>query len=478
MRGKQPGSEGGPEANGRAAEAFEEAGDRFRTMVNALPDIVILKDGEGRWLEANRTALNCFDNCCGPENERNELFPACGDSDEEAWRTGKTVHCEQVVRKPDGTVLFFRVSKIPLFYPDGRRKGLVVVGRDVTECKRSAGESQLVAKVFDNLTEGVIITDEKGTILSVNPAFTAVTGYSAEEAKGKNPRILKSGRQDAAFYQNMWASLQKTGQWRGEIWNRRKNGDIYPEWLTINSITDQSGNITHYIGVFNDITERKQLERDAILAGRVQKRSLPPDITDERITVKTVYRPAYYLSGDAYEFRWSQNGDTLSGCVIDVMGHGLAPALQNSVLKVLFCEAVDLHLPTDRALAWLNRKAIAYFAEDSYAAMICFEIDLKRRTLACAAGGINYFLASSSQGQTLVKVPGTFVGMFRDAAYEKYVLPYQPGDCFYFLSDGLLDLLPRRNVRTGTDFEATVCMLQKLSEKANDDATAVCIKLG
>jgi diguanylate cyclase (GGDEF)-like protein/PAS domain S-box-containing protein len=91
----------------------------------------------------------------------------------------------------------------------------------------------------------------------VNQAFTDITGYSAEEATGQNPRILKSGRQDEAFYQNLWISLKETGKWEGEVWNRRKGGDVYPEWSSIASVKDTNGEVTHYISSFTDITEKK-----------------------------------------------------------------------------------------------------------------------------------------------------------------------------------------------------------------------------
>ncbi|WP_336899211.1 EAL domain-containing protein [Rhodoferax sp.] len=124
---------------------------------------------------------------------------------------------------------------------------------------------KLAASVFSTASEGITITDTRGIILDVNAAFTQVTGYSPEEVIGKNPRTLQSGRHDAQFYATMWQSIKGTGQWQGEIWNRRKNGDIYPEWLTITAATDQNDTtqkITHYVATFSDITQRKKNEAD------------------------------------------------------------------------------------------------------------------------------------------------------------------------------------------------------------------------
>lgn len=136
----------------------------------------------------------------------------------------------------------------------------VSVFTDISELKRMETQLHLVSKVIENTMEGVMIADIHGSIQLVNPAFTVITGYGPDEVLGKNPRILNSGRHDAEFFVNMWASIHETGQWQGEIWNRRKDGEIYPEWLHISAIRDENGKITHYAAVFSDISERKRYE--------------------------------------------------------------------------------------------------------------------------------------------------------------------------------------------------------------------------
>jgi diguanylate cyclase (GGDEF)-like protein/PAS domain S-box-containing protein len=118
--------------------------------------------------------------------------------------------------------------------------------------------SRLMAKVFENAAEGVVITTPDGTILTVNRAFSEVTGYTAEEAVGRTPHILHSGRQDRDFYANMWRKLLADGDWQGEIWNRRKNGDVYLEWLSIACVRNEHGQTTHYVAIFSDITTEKE----------------------------------------------------------------------------------------------------------------------------------------------------------------------------------------------------------------------------
>ena len=121
---------------------------------------------------------------------------------------------------------------------------------------------ELSNRVFTNVLEGIVITDKNCFILSVNPAFAEISGYSAEEAVGKKSNILRSGRHDDAFYAAMWESIGRTGAWQGEIWNRRKNGEVYPEWLMITAVKDETGLVTHYVGTFTDITARKKAEEE------------------------------------------------------------------------------------------------------------------------------------------------------------------------------------------------------------------------
>lgn len=121
---------------------------------------------------------------------------------------------------------------------------------------------QLSASVIAHTDECIIITDATGNIVDVNPAFAKVTGYTREEVLGKNPRLMQSGRHDQEFYAAMWQSIKDSGKWSGEVWNRRKNGEIYPEWLNITTVTGEDGQISHYVGSCIDITERKRSEAD------------------------------------------------------------------------------------------------------------------------------------------------------------------------------------------------------------------------
>ena len=254
---------------GQLEKRLSETAGHLQTLINALPDIVCFKDGEGRWLEANEYDLKLFelehvDYKGKTDSELAEfqdfyrgVFLGCEASDEQAWQSGGMSRGEEIIPRPDGSELIFDIIKIPLFYEDGRRKGLVVFGRDITSTVQANQRQRLAARVFETTREAIMVTDTQANILAVNPAFVRMTGFSEVEVLGKNSRILSSGRQGRSFYRSMWKTLQTTGQWAGEIWNRRKNGEVFPIWQTISAIADAEGKYTNYISVATDLTEIK-----------------------------------------------------------------------------------------------------------------------------------------------------------------------------------------------------------------------------
>jgi len=141
----------------------------------------------------------------------------------------------------------------------GKGRFIVCVINDITFSKAAEAELRIAATAFES-QQGTTVADAHGVILRVNQAFTRITGYSAAEVVGKNPRVLQSGRHDAAFYQAMWSSIATTGAWQGEIWNRRKDGEVYPEWLSISAVKDATGKVVNYVATFSDISARKSAE--------------------------------------------------------------------------------------------------------------------------------------------------------------------------------------------------------------------------
>lgn len=162
---------------------------------------------------------------------------------------------------PDGALIWLKTSKLPLRNASGEIVGVLGLYEDITAARQAEESLRLAASVFEHAREGIMVTNLQGVILTVNPAFTRLTGYSAEEAVGKTPALLSSRRYTKAFYQDMWQSLLRDGHWQGEIWNRRKDGELFAEMLSIGSIADESGEVTRFVALFSDITQKKQEER-------------------------------------------------------------------------------------------------------------------------------------------------------------------------------------------------------------------------
>ena len=224
-----------------------------------------LRTGAACWSDQQFRCLGYEPATCPPtyENFLNAVHPA----DVEAVRNAMSAALAgpsdgyDIVHRvvwPDGSERFVRDRAAVMRAGDGRALSMIGTTLDVTEQVRAEARLRQAASVFSSTEEGVVITDPGGVIIDVNPAFTEITGYSRAEAIGKNPRILRSDRQDAAFYAALWQSLNATGRWQGEIWNRRKSGEIYPEWLTINAVRDEDAQLVNYVAVFSDISGIKQ----------------------------------------------------------------------------------------------------------------------------------------------------------------------------------------------------------------------------
>ncbi|MCD4752913.1 MAG: PAS domain S-box protein [Anaerolineaceae bacterium] len=386
-----------------AEEALKESEEQLQTLINAMPDFVCFKDGDGRWLKVNDAGTRIFQldgiDCRGKKDselaERNSqlqgAFLTCQKSDAEAWDKGALIHKEETISNPDGLDRIYDVTKVPVFYPSGGRKGLIVLGHDITErvqaeealreseqrmrimfeeaplgialsdsltgqfyevnqryadiagrsikemitidwmsithpddtqedldnmaqlsagkiskfnmdkrfiqpdgsavwfnmtvvpikvgddnhpcvlsmiedmTERKKAEEQLKLQslALDSASNAIVITDIEGTIEWANPAFTTLTGYSFEESYGKKPGdLVKSGLHDKSFYQSLWDTILAGKVWRSEMINKRKDGKLYNEEMTIAPLLSEEGEITNFVAIKQDITERLQAQEN------------------------------------------------------------------------------------------------------------------------------------------------------------------------------------------------------------------------
>jgi diguanylate cyclase (GGDEF)-like protein/PAS domain S-box-containing protein len=191
--------------------------------------------------------------------------------------------------RKDGSIYWESASISPLRDDRGQITHFIAVKEDVTAQKRAEDQLRMNATVFDTTQEGIMVTDADNIIKTVNPSFTRITGYSPDEVIGQSPSILSSGRHDESFYEELWDSVLHKRYWSGEIWNRRKDGSVYPEWLSIASILDDQGIAKEYVAVFSDISKHKENEEQILYQANydaltgLPNRSLFSDRLDQSI---------------------------------------------------------------------------------------------------------------------------------------------------------------------------------------------------
>ncbi len=250
-----------------ARTALEATHNRYFSLYEFAPVGYLTLTTEGIICEANLTAATLLD------VERNNLLnrhfsSLIAPEDSDFWYLlvknalqdeGEQKNFELMLKRGDN---YFpaRLDCLPIMTED-QTTTLRITLTDISESKH-AEEALRIAAVAFEAQEGIMITNADKVILRVNRAFTDITGYSAEELVGQTPLIFKSGRQKQAFYAEMWDCINRTGSWQGEIWDRRKNGDIYPKWVAITAVKDNNGTVTHYVGMHTDISARKASEEE------------------------------------------------------------------------------------------------------------------------------------------------------------------------------------------------------------------------
>lgn len=234
---------------------------RYRKLFEQAGDGVLLTSRDYRFVDANAAVLKLL----GYRREelmKLRLFDVLA---EHEWSRVEPVAAEIMAGKPHLQEWMHRRKDGVEFPTEVNLRWLdsdcyLAIVRDLSERKKAEQQLYLSAKVFESSREGIVITDADNVIVSVNPAYTEISGYTAEEAIGKTPRLVSSGKHGKAFYRGMWKDIRNRGYWQGEVINRRKNGDLYPQWISINVIRDRTGQITHHVGIMSDLSDFKAAE--------------------------------------------------------------------------------------------------------------------------------------------------------------------------------------------------------------------------
>ncbi|WP_446812208.1 putative bifunctional diguanylate cyclase/phosphodiesterase (plasmid) [Methylomonas sp. 2BW1-5-20] len=237
-------------------------------LVEAIPDAILFSDAQGQLQVVNEHAIHL----CRLHNldwrgktyrelafwplDQLEKQIRLFSNEEMVWEAGHLIMFEDQTINDEGRLIDVEVRKTPIFRENGQRKGMVILCRDISNIKRAEKELRIAETTIES-QEGILITDENNIILRVNRAFTRLTGYLPEEVIGQRPSILKSGRHDPGFYRALWNTLEREKFWQGEVWDRRKNGEIYPKWLTIHTVCEGNGRVSNYVATFSDLSQHK-----------------------------------------------------------------------------------------------------------------------------------------------------------------------------------------------------------------------------
>ncbi len=255
-----------PACQQRVVQALEESEARYRQFFEANVAVKLIIDPtNGLIVDANRAAIAFYgytrEQLLAMHIEDINILPKAEIQHEMALaKTEQRKIFNFRHRLASGEIRDVEVHSGPMTVQ--HKELLCSIIHDISARKRAEAQLQLAAKVFENSQEGILITSADNLIVDTNPAFSRITGYTRAETLGKNPRLLSSGHQDAAFYAQMWHSLHSQDGWRGEIWNRRKNGEVYAEVLSLSAIRDVNGAIQNYVAVFSDVSAYKKLEAE------------------------------------------------------------------------------------------------------------------------------------------------------------------------------------------------------------------------
>jgi PAS domain S-box-containing protein len=358
----------------------------------------------------------------------------------------------------------------------------MAIERKRTEQALMSSQSRYHALVEQSFEALAVVDIQTQEVVEINSRFTKLLGYSLpEDAPLFVIDFVVETKDRLDRFYNIRMKQETVIQPEAKLYRHKNGTEVFVE--RAGSLINVDGR-DYFLAGMRDVTaERRrqgQLTRDVEVASRLQ-RGLLPELTESPcVTIKTLYYPARFVSGDSYHLAWSNGGQLLRGFLIDVSGHGLATAIQSSAVNVLLREAEKTQLPLIGQLQWINARAAQYFTEDTFVAMIGFELDLQHKEFRYAGAGITQFYLNGEK----IPTPGMFVGIWNDVDFTLGTIPVTSGDTFCFLTDGFTDALALPENAgfwsTGDNsFAAKVAALASLAESGGlrDDATGVCLEL-
>jgi sigma-B regulation protein RsbU (phosphoserine phosphatase) len=304
--------------------------------------------------------------------------------------------------------------------------------------------SAVLSQVVEQIADGVLITDRHGFIEYVNPAFETMTGFSADDVRGNTPRILKSGLQDPAFYQRLWGELMAGRSFQATIGNRRKTGEIYPVEETITPIVDETGRVSHFVAVIQDISETLHIQEREVqlrLARQIQQKFYRAAPTVQGFDVAAAAYPAYETSGDYFDFITLPH-NRLGIAVGDVEGHGFGSALVMALTRAYVHSFASMGLEVDQILAQVNRMLVDDLGDGCFVTLMFASLDLGTRSLVYAGAGHipGYVLSTSGAVEHTLESSGPPLGLFPNVRFSRNPpIRLCPGQLLVLLTDGITE---------------------------------------
>jgi PAS domain S-box-containing protein len=340
--------------------------------------------------------------------------------------------------------VWIRVDGGPLKDSSGMISGGVVMFHDFTQRREALQTFELLSRVVEQTVDSVVLTDTQGVIQYVNPAFETTTGYSKDEALGKTPRILKSGLHDAEFYRQMWAQFAQGLPFKGMVINRKKTGELYWAQQTITSMRDESGHLTHFVSVSQDITElRKKQEQEfqLQLARDVQQRFYAAAPVVSGFDIGASAHPADETGGDYFDFISMADGSLLIA-VADAKGHGFSSALVMALTRAYVRCFAAMQLELNEILARVNQMLLKDLEHGHFVTLFLAQLNPDQSSLSYAnAGHVPglVFLQSGSVKCTLDST-GPPLGLFAGSTFSvPQAIRLDPGEIAVFLTDGVTE---------------------------------------
>ncbi len=329
--------------------------------------------------------------------------------------------------------------------------------------------------LLDMINDAVLLIDVKnGDIIFLNQQALHMYRYEQQEAAGLSLMNLSQESRETVSENISRISEQAK---RGYVFTAnhvKKDGIMFKVEISARCLMMHGKSVI--AALVRDAAIDDKMRQEVEIAGKIQRMLLPKDMETALFSMKTVYQPVAGLSGDLYDVQIDEDNQTLFGVIFDVMGHGITAASQGGILRYLFYQAVDKHIAVSDKLAWINNEVMPFFGSGGFAAALLFAFDFKSMTLTYSAAGINQFIFLSGKGAKVIKSPGLFLGIRENEAYDEGVIPFQPGDSFFFMTDGLYEMLvqPIDQAHTFATMH-NLCKDTASNKEIKDDASGISI---